>query len=187
MDLSSEMLRLAPRSDHVAYAMAAAERAPFVDQAFDLATVSSGIHWFALDALKELHRIVRAEGTLVVCDVWSTAEMVEEPGFSAWMSEACAPRYPSLEKRHDNIDVLVNYGFSRTWDMNERYDVPLSLSSLVQYLMTHSERIAAVRDGRETEEEQEAFLTDGLRPWFGQDDERLLIFGIWAKAFRRER
>lgn len=186
VDLSPEMIRLAPRSDHVSYAVAAAERAPFESQAFDLATVCSGIHWFAIDALMELHRIVREEGTLVIYDVWFPDEMVDEPRFSEWVSEVCVPRYPYLAKKHDNIDALSERGFSHAWDMDERYEVPLSLRTLVQYLMTHSQRIAAVHDGQETEVEQEAFLTDGLRPWFGQDDERLLIFGIWAKAFRRE-
>lgn len=186
VDLSPEMLRLAPRSDHVSYALAAAELAPFENQAFDLATVSSGIHWFALDALRELHRIVREEGTLVVYDVWFPDEMVDEPGFSEWVSGACVPRYPYVAKKHENIDALSELGFSQTWDMEERYEVPLSLRSLVQYLMTHSERIAAVQEGHETEAEQEAFLADGVRPWFRRDDERLVIFGIWAKAFRRE-
>lgn len=51
--------------------------------------------------------------------------------------------------------------------------------------MTHSERIAAVREGTETEAQQYAFLTEGLKPFFFEADVRQLGFGIQIEVFER--
>jgi hypothetical protein len=51
--------------------------------------------------------------------------------------------------------------------------------------MTHSERIAAVRDGLETEAQQDAYLTDALRRFFPDAEPRLLGFGIPIEVFSR--
>lgn len=185
-DVSSEMLAVAPRLVRVSYTQAAAEHLPFSDATFDLATVCSGIHWFQPEALVELHRVLTDEGTLVVYDVWFPAEMVDEPMFAHWMSDACAARYPSVAKSHDNLEALQSSGFRQSWSADPRYEVPLSLDSLAQYLMTHSERIAAIRDGREGEEEQAAFLRDGLRFLFEHENERAVVFGIWVRAYQRQ-
>jgi SAM-dependent methyltransferase len=186
VDVSPEMLTLAPRSERVSYTQAAAERIPFEDAAFDLATICSALHWFGPPALRELHRVVRAEGTLVVYDVWFPAEMVGEPRFAEWMSEVCAPRYPSVPKQHDNLGNLLDVGFRPTWSADPRYEVGMDLQTLAAYLMTHSERVAAIEDGRETEAEQSEFLTDGLRLLFPPGVERTVVFAIWIQAFRRQ-
>jgi hypothetical protein len=51
--------------------------------------------------------------------------------------------------------------------------------------MTHSERIAAIREGRETEGQQEAYLTGALRRFFPDAEPRLLGFGIPIEVFSR--
>jgi hypothetical protein len=61
----------------------------------------------------------------------------------------------------------------------------MKLDQLVSYLMTHSERIAAVREGTETEAQQDAFLTDGLKPFYAEADVRQLGFGIQIEVFSR--
>ena len=54
----------------------------------------------------------------------------------------------------------------------------MTLEALVAYLMTHSERIAAVRERRETEAQQEEYLTEALRPFFVAVERRQLGFFI---------
>jgi SAM-dependent methyltransferase len=186
VDASSEMLTLAPRSEGVSYTRAAAERIPFEDGTFDLATICSALHWFDPRALQELHRVVKAEGTVIVYDVWFPAEMVGEPRFAEWMSEVCAPRYPSVAKRHDNLGALLDVGFRPTWSTDPRYEFEMDLESLAGYLMTHSERVAAIEDGRETESAQADFLTEGLRFLYPSGGERTLVFAISVHAFRRQ-
>jgi hypothetical protein len=102
------------------------------------------------------------------------------------MSEVCGPRYPSVPKRHGNVGALLDVGFRPTWSADPRYEVTMDLGSLVSYLMTHSERVAAIEDGRETEAEQADFLTRGLRFLFPPGVQRTMVFGIWIQAFRRE-
>jgi hypothetical protein len=51
--------------------------------------------------------------------------------------------------------------------------------------MTHSERIEAVRSGRESEREQEQFFTESLQPLFQESDRQAVVFGIRLEAFRR--
>lgn len=55
---------------------------------------------------------------------------------------------------------------------------------LVEYLMTHSERIAAVRHGLETEAGQRLALLEGLAPFFAGAATRRLAFGIDVDVFQ---
>jgi SAM-dependent methyltransferase len=184
VDASSAMLALAPRAEDVTYALAVAESLPFEDGAFDLATICSALHWFGRPALQELSRIVRAEGRLVVYDVWFPAVMVDEPRFAQWIAEVCRPRYPPVPKRHSNLPRLVDIGFQPTWSTQARFEVEMGLESIVAYLMTHSERVTAIEVGRETEAEQIDFLSEGLRPLFTPEAARSVVFGIWVEAFQ---
>ena len=49
----------------------------------------------------------------------------------------------------------------------------------------HSERLAAVREGRETEAEQARFLTEGLSRLFRGEPVREVGFGIEIEVFER--
>lgn len=185
VDASWDMLATAPRGEPVSYVLARAERLPFGDGSFDLATVCSAIHWFERDAVAELSRIVRGAGLLVVYDVWFPAQMVDEPAFSKWMDEECGPRYPTVAKNRGNIKELELVGFQHAWKADERFEVEMDLHSLVSCLMTHSERIAAIQEGRESEREQEMFFTEGLRPLFREHSRQAVKFGIRLQAFKR--
>jgi SAM-dependent methyltransferase len=185
MDRSPEMLAFAPPADRVSYVQGAAERLPFEDASAGLATVCSGIHWFRGEALNELHRVLEDEGTLAIYDVWFPAEMVDEPRFAHWMSNSLAPRYPSIPKNYDNVKTLPSMGFRQVWSADLRFEISLSLESLVAYLMTHSDRIAAIRVERESEAEQTGFLREGLRSLFAHESERNVVFGIWVRTYVR--
>ena len=57
VDSSADMLRA--RSESLgSYVLAAAELLPFRDEAFDLATVASALHWFGGQALGEVARVL---------------------------------------------------------------------------------------------------------------------------------
>ena len=81
--------------------------------------------------------------------------------------------------------ALAHAGFERAWETELRREVAMSRDALVQYLMTHSERIAAIREGLETESEQQRFLAEGIAPFYDNVVARRVAFGIQIEGYRR--
>jgi ubiquinone/menaquinone biosynthesis C-methylase UbiE len=182
VDASEDMLQLADRSMGASFVLAAAEDLPFRDRSFGLATMASAIHWFEPAAIGEIRRIRESRGGFLVYDVWFRAEMRDQPGFGEWLSTASSQRYPGVSKNpRPDIEAM---GFRREWDEDLRRDLAMTADELVDYLMTHSERIAAIKRGQETEDEQREFLKEGVRRFFGDGRPRTLGFGIRAEMFR---
>ena len=182
VDASDAMLGVVGPSSRAALVLAVAERLPFSDATFDLATVASAIHWFEAPGIAEIRRVLAAGGMLLVYDVWFPAEIAGEPRFGEWLSSISEKRYPAVAK-HPNRD-MATFGFESLWSDDIRRDVEMTAPQLVSYLMTHSERIEAIRTGRESEEEQARVLTDGIAPFYGSGRERSLVFGIRMELFR---
>jgi SAM-dependent methyltransferase len=185
VDVSKDMLSKARRVGGAKYVCARAERLPFTDSPFDLATIASAIHWFEREAIIELGRVLGATAVLAVYDVWFRAEMRDVEAFAEWMKTECAKRYPPVAKNRFTEASLAEVGFTPAWQEDLRVEHPVTLESLVAYLMTHSERLAAVRDGRETDAAQARFLTEGLSPLFRDEPLREVGFGIAIEVFER--
>lgn len=184
VDASEDML--VTRTDDTAlYVLAAAERLPFADGSCDLVTIASAIHWFGPEAIAEVARVLTAEGWLVVYDVWFRAEMADVPEFADWMQGDGSSRYRPVAKHQYNEVTLAHADFKRAWEADLRKEVAMSRDALVEYLMTHSERIAAIREGRETEPEQRRFLAEGIAPFYTDASIRRVAFGIQIEALRR--
>src|SRR3954471_15359442 len=58
VDVSEDMLSQTAKDQQVSYVSAAAERLPFPDAAFDLASVASAIHWFPPAGMREVRRVL---------------------------------------------------------------------------------------------------------------------------------
>src|SRR5262245_47150592 len=174
VDISKDMLRRAGRASGTAFVEASAERLPFADASFGLATFASAIHWFLPTGLRETRRVLTNDGALFVYDVWFRAEIVDAPGFGDWLGIESAARYPPVPK-HPRPD-LAAMGFEAKWEEDLRLDVSMTPEELVAYLMTHSERIAAVRRGQESDEEQRARLLEGVGRFYQNDPRRDLGF-----------
>lgn len=181
VDVSEDMLRHAQRAPTASFVLAVAEHLPFGSAVFDLATMASAIHWFEPSALREVRRVLNDSGGLLVYDVWFRGEMAGEPEFGRWLETVSDVRYPVVEK-HPRPD-LRTVGFQLAWEDDIRRDLSMTVDELVDYLMTHSERIAAVRRGEETAEGQRLFLRDGLAPFFEGAPTRELGFGIGVEMF----
>jgi ubiquinone/menaquinone biosynthesis C-methylase UbiE len=185
VDVSSQML--AARIDHTAiYVLAQAERLPFADAVFELVTIASAIHWFGPEAIYELGRVLGPSGWLVVYDVWFRGEMVGAEEFAEWMRGEASSRYRPVPKHQHSASTLATAGLSPAWEADLKYEVEMSQDELINYLMTHSERIAAVRDGRETESEQLRFLSKGIVPFYRDAHSRRVAFRIEVEAFSHD-
>jgi ubiquinone/menaquinone biosynthesis C-methylase UbiE len=183
IDSSEEMLQRRSESRSY-YVLAAAEHLPFPDDVFDLATIASALHWFGREALGEVARVLRPGGSLVVYDVWFPAEMRGVAGFHEWATGEGLSRYVSVPRHGHDRETLQAAGFEHLWDADLRREVKMTQPELVEYLMTHSERIAAVRQGLETEAEQQAKLLEGIAPFFAGAATRWLAFGIDVDVFQ---
>ena len=76
------MLNVAVEKNKIHYLVAAAEDQPFDNEEFDLITVSSGVHWFNIDAfLNEANRILKQDGWLVIYENYFTGKMPEKNDF----------------------------------------------------------------------------------------------------------
>jgi ubiquinone/menaquinone biosynthesis C-methylase UbiE len=184
VDVSLDMLAATGNDDTMSFVAGEIEHLPFADRSFDLATVASAIHWLRAEGVSEIARILAPSSPLVVYDVWFPAEIVGAPGFLTWLSDLSEARYPSVPKRHENLDLLKQLGFESLWTASDRERVRMTPDELADYLMTHSERIAAIRSGRETEEQQFALLRSGIEPFFSRVVDRDVVFGIEIQVFR---
>jgi ubiquinone/menaquinone biosynthesis C-methylase UbiE len=184
IDTSEEMLRRCSESRGY-YVLAAAELLPFRDDVFDLATIASALHWFGPEALGEVLRVLRSGGSLVVYDVWFPAEMRGVPEFHEWATGEGLSRYVAAPRYGHDRATLHAAGFKHLWDADLRREVEMTETELVEYLMTHSERIAAVRYGLETEAEQGSTLSEGIAPFFAGAATRGLAFGIDLDVFQK--
>jgi ubiquinone/menaquinone biosynthesis C-methylase UbiE len=185
IDGSEAMLRERLRGDSEHYVRAVAERLPFRDAAFDLATIASAIHWLDPESIEEIGRVLAPRASVAIYDVWFRGEMRGLDAFTHWMARTCGPRYPRVPKHEHTEESMSAVGLKLVWEEDLRFDVVMTLEQLVNYLMTHSERITAVREGIETEAQQSSFLAEGLEPFFAEADSRGLGFGIQVVAFER--
>jgi SAM-dependent methyltransferase len=184
VDASAEMVALAPPDARVSYAVAQAEVLPFGDGTFELLTASQAFHWFDRGRfLREARRVLRPGAHLVVYDHYFAARMEENERFRAWFRGQYLGKYPS-PKRGEIVfseSESEEYGFRLLGC--EHYDDALEFTpeSLIDYLTTHSNVIAAVEGGGESIDEARAWLAERLAPLFAGLDEATFLFRgpIW--------
>jgi SAM-dependent methyltransferase len=182
VDPSEAMLRLARERVRSAFVLGDGNRLPFQDDSFQLVTLSSAIHWLSGEGVRETARVLLAGGWLASYDVWFVAKMRDEPKFEDWMHSL---PYPAVSKRNHSGEEIAAAGLYHLKRGDSEYWVTMDAERLTSYLMTHSERLAAVREGRETESEQRAFLRDGIARFFGRDQEREVRFGLGIDLYER--
>ncbi len=189
-DLSPEMLNLALEKDKIHYAIAPAENQPFDDGEFDLITVSSGVHWFNIDAFfMEANRILKNKGWLVIYENFFAGEMEGHDDFRKWVADVYLQRFPS-PPRNKNYDWshenLLTKNF--TVDIPENFNNPVYFNrqQLINYFTTQSNIIAAVDSGKYTYWEIEQWLDNALAGYFEHEGTKHMIyFGNWIKYLQK--
>ena len=184
VDISAEMLAQAPADPCIAYLVASAENLAVNDNAFDLLTVSSAFHWLNRSTFfAEARRVLRSLGWLIIYDNSFTGRMEEVPAFQTWMSQVYLKRYPSPPRDRSPFDAADAEGQGFHFVGQEQYQnqVRFSVATLVDYLVTQSNVIAAVEGGSEHIDDVREWLTGHIRPIFGDRGEATFRFHgpIW--------
>jgi SAM-dependent methyltransferase len=183
VDISQEMIRLAPLDPQITYVVAPAEALPFPDAHFDLLTVCAALHW--LDArvfFREARRVLRRGGHMVIYDNHFTGTMEKSPAFRSWLRHVFLAAYPMPPRSRLRMpQTALEAEFHSLGEERYRDKVRLSPARLVDYLVSRSNVIAVVEGGARSIEQVRAWLDERIAPFFGGDAERTFLFGgpIW--------
>jgi ubiquinone/menaquinone biosynthesis C-methylase UbiE len=184
IDNAAEMIALASTDPQIEYFVAPAEKIPADDSDFDLITISSALHWMNRSAFfAEARRVLRSQGWLVVYDNYFSARMEESRAFQTWGRECYFTKYPSPPRASVGFSAedVKQDGFHFIGQEDYQNFVQFSLETLVDYLVTQSNVIAAVEGGKERIEDVRRWLTENLTPFFAGRAEATFMFRgpIW--------
>ena len=168
LDASRAMLRQRRSRDTISYVQGSAEQIPFKDGTFDLVSVSLAIHWLdRVTFLHEARRLLRSESWLVVYDLNFAARMKESDLLAGWTAEYRQRfPHPARDKAPLSAGELAATGFREVLSESFVHVEVFDLDRLVRYLMTQSNVIHAVREGRDTALGVERRLRETLSPLF---------------------
>jgi len=184
IDGSVEMLALAPADPGIAYVVASAENIPADANTFDFITLSSVFHWLNRSAFfGEARRVLRPQGWLIVYDHSFSAPMEEHRAFQACVRDHYVTRYPSPPRARVGFSAeeAARDGFHCVGQEDYQNWVQFSVETLVDYLVTQSNVIAAVEGGTESIAGVRQWLTASVMPFFEGRAEGTFMFRgpIW--------
>ncbi|MBA2732152.1 MAG: class I SAM-dependent methyltransferase [Acidobacteria bacterium] len=184
VDASLEMIALAERDERIEYFVADAVRLPFAEGEFDLMTLSSAFHWLDRGKfLREAERVLRSRGWLIIYDNYFSGRMEENATFETWYRQSYLSKYPAPPRAKLTFagEDSSNDGFHLAGQEQYQHPMSFSIEGLIDYLMTHSNVIAAVEVGGEDINEVRRWLMETLKPLFGNLEEAIFPFHgpIW--------
>ena len=181
-DLSSEMLGYARQNPDIEFLESPAESLPFDAETFDLLTVCMAFHWFdQAKFLLEAHRVLKANGWLIVYNNEARAQMIGNPEFRNWADQFYTS-YPTPSRTATPTDpaFFSNHGFQLDPLEEVENHVSFTPDELAAYMTTQSNFIAKVEQGAESLEEVHARIVAGAKPLFaGPRTDFLFSSRIW--------
>ena len=167
-DISLEMLAEAEPHPQVTYLHAPAENLPLEGESVDLITASLAFHWFDRSRfLSEVQRVLKPGGTLVVYSNFFTSQMLENPNFLE-ASNRVYRHFPTPPRHSEPLTAANVVPFGLELMAEERYsnEVKFTLEGLIEYMLTQSNFILPIEDGRKNLLEVHSMLEQELGPCF---------------------
>jgi ubiquinone/menaquinone biosynthesis C-methylase UbiE len=187
-DISEEMLNLAYKDERIIYKIATAENQPFDNNFFDIATVSSGVHWFDIDNfLVEINRILKPKSWLVMYENFFISEMNDIAEFNVWFPEIYCKKYPSPPRKNNyswTNENLKNKNFRFDFEDTFKNEIEFTIEELILYFTTQSNITSQIENRETTYQEVESWLYKELKPFFKQE-KRKINYGNWIKYLQK--
>jgi ubiquinone/menaquinone biosynthesis C-methylase UbiE len=189
-DSSQEMLNFALDSDRIYYSIASAKQQPFADNALDLITVSSGVHWFDIDKfLIEANRLLKSKSWLVLYENFFISEMIGNNSFTNWFPNVYLKKFPSPLRNNAyswTNENLISKNLNFITEERFKNAITFNKKQLALYFTTQSNIIAAVEKNQTTYEQVENWLNQELASFFESDNTTQIInYGNWIKFIQR--
>lgn len=188
VDLSYEMLTHAPSDCGAGFCIASAENLPFRDGTFDALTLCQGFHWLDREKFfREARRSLRPSGWLAIYDNYFNGGMLGREDFDSWFREGYLRRFPAPSRNWPSFtaEEAEADGFHLRFEERLANELSFTPESLVAFLISQSNVIAAVEGAGQSLEEVSAWLMEGITPFFG--NERTMIFLFEAPIWCFER
>lgn len=187
-DLSDQMLLHSYTHERIHYQKAPAEEQPFESNYFDIATVSSGVHWFDIDRfLIEAHRVLKPKSWLILYENHFISEMQGVNEFCLWFPEVYCKKFPSPPRQNNYAwtnENLSNKHFRLDFEDQFKNEVELTKEELIVYFTTQSNITSAVENNLATYAEVEHWLDQELSPFFANTT-RKINYGNWIKYLQK--
>jgi SAM-dependent methyltransferase len=168
VDSSRPMLRSAAPLAGVHYLQATAERLPFAAGSAALVAAAAAFHWFDQAAmLAETARVLSPGGGFVTYTDYFSGQLTGASECSAWLVASYRARFPGPpRRRHFDADAAHTAGLQFIGTEELGHEVPMTVDSLTNYLLSQSNATSAIDSGRTTRH--------GLRAWIRAEiDQRM--------------
>lgn len=167
IDPSPSMLGAAQVHPRVLYQPGLAEELDFAAGAFDLISAGSALHWFDQERFYgQCRRVLSPGGLLAIYNDHFTAHMEGSVACKRWMRTRFAKRYPPPLRGMRDIDEhrAAECGFRVVHRDSFSHLVSFSRQEFIAYLLTRSNTLAALAQGREMESTMIDWLECELAP-----------------------
>jgi SAM-dependent methyltransferase len=179
IDPSPSMLAAAQPRTNVRYRLGAAEHLQIGAGEFDLVSAGSALHWFDQERFYgECRKVLSNDGLLAIYNDHFTAHMQGSVACKRWMRTRFAKRYPAPRRGMRDMDELraAGCGFTVAHRGSFSHVVRFSREEFIAYLLTRSNTLAALANGRETELAMLDWLDSDLAPIVGESANGGFIF-----------
>ena len=186
LDASEAMLRHRRQARSIQYVRAEAEHLPIRSGTIDLVSVGLAIHWFDSGIfLREAHRVLQRACWLLVYDSGFCGRMRGHSMYGEWVS-SYRQRFPGPPRSPHPPDSgsLAEGGFHHVLSDNFVHAETYNVDQLVSYLMTQSNVLFAVREGRDTRAGALEYLRATLAPIF-RGGTGVFEFDGWLRVYQR--